>query len=99
MNESGPTIDLAPSPVSCYRSPPHTVIASLTQMGIIPAAFCQVSMALCEAAAAVLATSFVMIIFFPSLYSIHVKEAATYIASAPATIFNNDNGITAGPDR
>ena len=31
--------------------------------------------------------------------AIHVKGAATYIASAPATIFNNDNGITAGPDR
>ena len=45
VNESGPTIDLAPSPVSWYRSP-HTTLASLTQMGIIPAAFCQVSMAL-----------------------------------------------------
>ena len=63
VNESGPTIDLAPSPVSWYRSP-HTTLASLTQMGIIPAAFCQVSMALWEAAAAVLATSFVMIMLY-----------------------------------
>ena len=71
VNESGPTIDLAPPCLGI--DPPHHTPCCQSHIngegGIIPAAFCQDSMALWEA---VLATSFVMIILqyyiLPLLY-------------------------------